>query len=298
MKKTFFLLGLAGIVLTACNKKSPEPATPDSDVTTAKDALKSYEISNDVFLMAALTRDTYTATPFFGSSGVTIVSDTIAKIDTLLLNNAQGTDGYIRNGKIVIKYAASTLNAKYIRQPGFKCSVELYNYTINTTSVSASSIQISNTTPNGFNPNTTNLSWSATFTNFTTNDGTKSVVFNGTQSIQLLNTNTSTVYNNTGNIPIQWQNAIISVTGNSTGSNPKGSFEVTFNTPSTDYLYRNLKDCAPEGFLKPGKHPFTKGLIYLKPNGKNTQVVNVGEGNCDYNVTVTIDGITYQTDVL
>ncbi|GIV27424.1 MAG: hypothetical protein KatS3mg027_1238 [Bacteroidia bacterium] len=301
MKKTFFLLGLAGILLTSCNKKSPEPATPDSDVTTAKDAVKSYEVTNDVFLMVALTRDTYTFTPFFGSTGVTIVSDTVAKIDTLILNNAQGTDGNIRNGKVVIKYAASTLNAKYIRQPGFKCTVELYNYTINTTSVSATSIQISNTTPNGFNPNTTSLTWAATFNNFTMNDGTKSVVFSTTQNIKLLNTNSSNVYNSTGNLPIQWNKAKISVIGNATGSNSNGSFEVTFNSPSTDYLYRNLSDmdgCAPEGFLKPGKRPFIQGLIYLKPNGKNTQVVNLGNGTCDYNINVTIDGITYQTDVL
>lgn len=301
MKKTVFFLGLTGIIFTACNKKSPEPPTPDNDVTTAKDAVKSYEITNDVFLMAALTRDSYTYTPFFGSTGVTIVSDTVAKIDTLILNNAQGTDGNIRNGKIVIKYSASTLNAKYIRQPGFKCNVELLNYTINSTTVSASSIQISNTTPNGFNPSSTNLSWAANFKNFTTNDGTRSVVFSSDQTVKLLNTNSSSVYNATGNLPIQWQYAKISVSGNATGSNPKGSFEVSFNSPSTDYLLRNLSvldGCAPEGFLKPGKRPFIQGLIYLKPSGKNTQVVNLGDGKCDYNITVTIDGITYQTDVL
>lgn len=299
MKKSLLALSLVGIIMSSCSKKnSPEPATPDSDMTTAKDAVKSYEVANDVFLMAALTRDTYTATPFFGSSGITVLKDTVAKIDTLILTNALGTDGYTRNGKIVIKYAASTLNAKFIRQPGFKCTVELYNYTINTTTVSASSIVISNTTPNGFNPASTKLSWSAAYTNFTMNNGSDAVVMNGTHAITLNNTNSSSVYNSTGNIPIQWQNANINVTGNITGSNSKGSFEVTFNTPSTDFLYRDFKNCAPDGFVKPGKHPFTQGLLYVKPNEKNTQVVDIGKGDCDYNIKVTIDGITRQTDVL
>ena len=298
MKKTFFILGISSLILAACNKKSPEPPTPDNDLTTAKDAVKSYEVANDVFLMAALTRDTYTFTPFFGSTGVTIQKDTVAKIDSLIFTNATGTDGYIRNGIIVIKYSASTLNAKYIRQPGFKCSVELYNYSINSTTVSASSIQIANTTPNGFNPNSTNLSWTATYSNFTMNDGSRSVQLSGTHTIKLLNTADPTVYNSTGNLPINWQNAIISLVGNSTASNNKGSFEITFNQPSTDYLYRNFRDCAPEGLLKPGKHPFTKGLLYVKPSGKNTQFVDLGPNTCDYNIKVTIDGITYQTDVL
>lgn len=303
MKKSILILSLAGLcMISSCNKKnSPEPSTPDSDMTTAKDAVKSYEVMNDVFLMVALTRDTYTATPFFGNTGVVIKKDTVAKIDSLILSNAVGTDGCIRTGKIVIKYGASTLNAKFIRQPGFKCTVELYNYqciTTVTTNISATSIQISNTTPNGFNPNSAKLTWSAAYTNFTINDGSRSVVLTSTHAITLNNTNDATVYNSTGNIPIQWQNANINLTGNGNGSNNLGSFEITFNSASSDYLFRDFKNCAPEGFVKPGKHPFIKGLIYVKPNGKNAQVVNLGEGTCDYNIKVTIDGITRQTDVL
>lgn len=299
MKKSIFILGLAGITLMSCSKKnSPEPQTPDSDMTTAKDAVKSYEVMNDVFLMAALTRDTYTATPFYGNTGVTIKKDTVVKIDSLILTNALGTDGSTRTGTIVIKYSASILNAKYIRQPGFKCTVELYNYTINTTTVSATSIVISNTTPNGFNPSSAKLTWSAAYSNFTINDGSKSVVLTATHNITLNNTNDASVYNSTGNLPIQWQNANINLTGNGNGSNSKGAFEIKFNEPSTDFLYRDFKNCAPEGFVKPGKHPFTKGLLYVKPGSKNTQTVNLGDGSCDYNIKVTIDGIRYQTDVL
>lgn len=299
MKKTVLSLSiLTAWAFLACDKKSPEPPTPDSDVTTSKDAIKSYEVMNDVFLAVALTRDTYTATPFFGNTGISIGKDTVAKVDTLKFNNAPGTDGSIRTGTIIIKYSTSMYGAKYIRQPGFQCSVELYGYTVNTTTISAASITISNTTPVGFNPNTTNISWTASYNNFTTNDGSRSVVVTATHTVKLLNTSDPLVYNNTGNLPIQWNNATISVSGNGNGSNDKGSFEVTFNEPDKNFLYRDMSGCAPEGFLKPGKHPFTKGLIYLIPNGKNTQTVNLGEGTCDYNVTVTIDGITYQTDVL
>ncbi|HPQ09177.1 MAG TPA: hypothetical protein PK995_08135 [Bacteroidia bacterium] len=301
MKKIILIIGIAGLALNACKKNSPEPQTPDSDVTYAKDAVQSYETMNDVFLMAALTRDTYTSTPFFGSTGVTIKKDTVAKVDTLIFSNANGTDGNTRNGVILINYSASTLNAKYIRQPGFKATVTLQNYVINTTTVSSNPIIITNTTPNGFNPNTTKLSWSAAYTNFTINDGTRSVVINNaTHSIALNNTNDPNVYNSTGNIPIQWQNANINLTGNAVALNNKGAFNVTFNNPSTDFLYRDFKNCAPEALLKPGKHPFIKGLIYVKPikPAKNTQFVNLGEGTCDYNIKVTIDGISYQTDVL
>lgn len=301
MKKIILIIGIAGLALNACKKNSPEPQTPDNDVTYAKDAVQSYETMNDVFLMAALTRDTYTSTPFFGSTGVTIKKDTVAKVDTLIFSNANGTDGNTRNGVILINYSASTLNAKYIRQPGFKATVTLQNYVINTTTVSSNPIIITNTTPNGFNPNTTKLSWSAAYTNFTINDGTRSVVINNaTHSIALNNTNDPNVYNSTGNIPIQWQNANINLTGNAVALNNKGAFNVTFNNPSTDFLYRDFKNCAPEALLKPGKHPFIKGLIYVKPikPAKNTQFVNLGEGTCDYNIKVTIDGISYQTDVL
>lgn len=299
MKKTVLSLSiLVGLSFAGCNKKSPEPPTPDSDVTTSKDAVKSYEVMNDVFLAVALTRDTYTFTPFFGNVGVYINKDTVAKTDTLIFNNALGADGSVRTGTILIKYSASTYGAKYIRQPGFKCNVELYNYTVGTTTISANSISINNTTPVGFNPNTTNLSWSATYNNFTINDGMRSIIVTTTHNIKLTNTNNSLVYNSTGNLPIQWNYATISVSGNGNGSNNKGSFEITFNNPNTDYLYRDMAGCAPEGLSKPGKHPFTKGLLYVKPNGKNTQTVNLGEGTCDYNVRITIDGITYQTDVL
>lgn len=298
MKKSVLILGISGFIFSACNKKSPDPPTPDNDMTTAKDGVKSYQEMNDIFLIAALTRDTYTATPFFGATGVTIGKDTVAKVDTITFNNAAGRDGNIRNGKILIKYGASTLNAKFIRQPGFKCTVDIINYTINSTTISATNIQISNTTPNGFNPNKTNLTWSATYSNFTMNDGSKSIIISGTHNITLNNTAVSSVYNSTGNLPIQWQNANISITGNATGSNSKGSFEIKFNNPSTDFLVRDFANCAPEGFLKPGKHPYNKGLLQVKPNGKNTQIVNLGEGTCDYNIKVTIDGITYQTDVL
>jgi len=289
---------MLGMAITACNKKSPEPPDPDTDVTTAKDAVKSYEVMNDVFLMAALTRDTYTATPFFGNTGISIKKDTVAKIDTLVLTSAKGTDQSVRNGTIIINYNPSTLNAKYVRQPGFQCTVQIINYSINTTTISANSIVISNTTPNGFNPNTTNLSWSATYTNFAMNDGTRTVVMTATHKITLNNTKDPNVYNATGNLPIQWQNANINLIGDGTGSNNIGSFEVKFNQPDKDFLYRDFKNCAPERLLKPGKHPFIKGLLYIKPNGKNTQIVNLGEGTCDYNVKITIDGITYQTDIL
>lgn len=292
----------------SCSKKnSPEPPTPDSDMTTAKDAVKSYEVMNDVFLMAALTRDTYTATPFFNNKPNLdtniykphiIVKDTTNLTDYLIFRNTYGIDGSIRTGTIVIKYSASTLNAKYIRQPGFKCTVELYNYTINTTTVSATSIVISNTTPNGFNPSSTKLTWSAAYSNFTINNGSSSVVLTATHNITLNNTNDASVYNSTGNLPIQWQNANINLTGNGNGSNSKGAFEIKFNEPTTDFLYRDFKNCAPEGFIKPGKHPFTKGLLYVKPGSKNTQTVNLGDGSCDYNIKVTIDGVSYQTDVL
>lgn len=298
MKKSIFIIGIIGILLASCKKNSPQPPVPDSDLTYAKDAVTSYEVTNDVFLMTALTRDTYTATPFFGTIGVTIKKDTIGKTDSLFFNNAKGTDGNIRNGIIVIKYAGSLLNAKFIRQPGFKCSVQLINYVINTTTVSATAFNINNTTPNGFNPNTTKLTWATITSNFTINNGSHSIITSGTQNITLNNTSDPNVYNNTGNLPINWQFANISVTGNINGSNNSGSFDVTFNNPAKDFLYRDFAGCAPEGFLKPGKHPFIKGIIYLKPANKNTQKIDMGNQTCDYNMEVTIDGNTYQTDVL
>ncbi len=299
MKKIALIISVASVAIVSCKKQSPDPPTPDSDLTTSKDAVKSYEVMNDVFLMAALTRDTYTATPFFGTN-VHIGKDTVAKVDTLVfLTNAVGTDGSVRTGTILIKYSASTSNAKFIRQPGFKCTVELQNYTVDSKTVSATSISINNTAPVGFNPNTTNLSWSATYSNFTINEGTRSIIVSTTHNIQLTNTNNSSVYNSTGNLPIQWQNATISIGGNGNGSNDKGAFEITFDESNSESnFYRNLVGCSPGGFNKPGKHPFTKGLVYVKPNGKNIQTVNLGQGTCDYNVTITIDGITYQTDVL
>ncbi len=295
MKKLFLLLAI-GSVLTSCSKKnSPEPPTPNSDATYAKDAITSYQVMNDVFVAVAEARDTYTYTPFFGSA--TIKKDTVAKIDSIIFNNSHGADGNIRSGKIVVKYNTSTLNAKYIRQPGFKSTVQLINYVINTSTVSATSISINNSTSNGFNPNTANLTWAASYSGFTINNGSSSVVSSANHVVALLNTSTNAVYAPSGNLPINWSYAKVAVSGNGSVSDSKGSFDITLDNTSSTYLVRDFAGCAPETILKPGKHPFINGIMSIKPSGANTQTINMGSGTCDYNITLTIDGISYQVDV-
>ena len=55
---------------------------------------------------------------------------------------------------------------------------------------------------------------------------------------------------------------------------------------------------APSGlFQRAERHPFLSGAMTFKPSGKSIREVNCGTGDVvDYNVKVTIEGVTYDAD--
>lgn len=241
---------------------------------------------------------------------------------TVTFNNTVGKDGHVRNGQLRFSYGTTTTltGVDYGRQPAFCASVTAIGYTVDDYSVTINSMKITNTTPVGF-PSTTpytpanyNLTWSLACDvsiNHAVGTTTETSSFVGTINKTLLNTKigtpvpmpiaspqTFTAYPTNGsslNLPKAWY----SYSGTGTGVLPDvGLYGVTITN-----LTRNFNS-SPETFyssagmfVTPERHPFLSGTMTFKPGNKPTRDVDYGSGeNCDYNVKVTISGISYDVD--
>ncbi len=286
-------LSLAMVVLvmasaflnTSCKKHHEEE---DSDTSAASDHSLVEHISSDIINIgsqasdnssSSLTSKGFTPENELSVCGI-VKHDTINHIDSVFFNNSTCIDGRVRNGILIFNYSASTNNAKHYRDPGFTCNVTSSNYVVDGNQVSIINKTIVNTTALGFNPSSTNLTWNINgHIQVTKTDGTVDFSFSKTKT--LLNTSDPNVYHGSPT-PISWNLARIGITGSANGTTVKGD---NFTATVTNQLIRDFGGCNISG-----RHPFIQGSLDFNPSSKPTRHVDFGNGSCDMNATVTING--------
>lgn len=293
MKTRKFPLALAVIMfasaalVSSCKKKQET----DSDTTEASDHALGENTSNDIVNIGSQASDnstgnlnTYKTENVEGtlSGCATVKRDTINQIDSVIFNNSTCIDGKTRNGILIFDYHTSTNGAKHYRDPGFSCSVKSVGYVVDGRAINIISKTITNTTALGFNPATTNLTWSInSHIQVTKPEGT--LDFSSTRTKTLLNTSDPNVYHGAATA-ITWTKARVGITGSASGTTVKGN---TFTANVTTQLVRDF-NCSVGG-----RHPFIQGELDFTPGTKPTRHIDFGNGSCDLNATVTINGHTY-----
>jgi hypothetical protein len=294
MKTTKLTLALAGlmfasaVLVSSCHKKE----AADTDTSGAADAHLSENTSSDIVSMGAQVSDNTTASlstyrnannnQILGLGCATIVRDTVAKTVTVTFNGGTCADGRTRSGSITYSYANSTNGATHYRDPGFQLNVTSSNYVVDGNAVTIENKTITNTTPVGFNAATTNETWSIT-ASITINKASGGSISWTCNRVKTL-LNTSTVYTNAAT-PINWRNARVGFTGSANGSRSVGE---TFIVNITSQLVRDFGGCDLGG-----KVPFIEGTFTYAPTGKAVRTFDYGDGSCDFNATVTINGVTH-----
>ncbi len=305
MKTNKILIGATAIAISAlltvtgCRKKSNEE-TPDSETATVTDNNLAEAHSKDITTMGSEAKENGALSSYRidGNSYVgsitsapcaTVTIDTTVKTFTVNFGTTPCNclDGRKRSGMLIYNYSASTNNARFPRQPGFSVSVTSNNYVVDSYTINIINRTHTNTTPIGFNPSSTNITWS-TSSNLQIKkpDGT-TITWNCNRTSELLNTNDPTIYNPTGNFPINWLHGKFKFNGTASGVNAKSeNYTVTMSNLILDM------NCAPDP-LRPHRHPFIQGTLSYTPGTRPTRTVDFGNGSCDFNATVTINGVTY-----
>lgn len=287
---TILAIAVAGIIGgTSCQKKH-NPA--DGDTGAAGDHSLAEHITSDIVNIGSQASDNNSgnlssykneSTENNLNACATVIRDTVNHIDSVIFNNSTCIDGKSRSGILIFNYSASTNGAKHYRDPGFKCSVTSSNYVVDGNQINIISKTIQNTTPVGFNPSVTNLTWNiSSHIQVVKSDGT--LDFSANKTKELLNTSNTNVYHGSAS-PISWNLARIGITGNANGTTVKGD---NFTANVTSQLIRDFGACTING-----RHPFIQGTIDFTPGSKATRHIDFGNGSCDLNATVTINGNTY-----
>ncbi len=298
------LLASAAFV-SSCKKKTTD--TPDTDTTAASDNNLAETTSNDIVAMTGQASEHGSLSSYrMGNDNGSILSTcaTVTAIDTTLkkftITFSAGCvckDGRIRSGSLLFDFTGTAPGAVYYRRPGFKCVVTTPNndYYVDGNKVTINKT-ITNTTPVGFNPTTTNMTWNVTgnITIVKANNG-GTVNWNCNRTKTLMNTNAIS-YAGTSypaayygqNVHIAWDSSIVSVSGTANGTTAKGE---AFNFSTSSPLVVNMF-CAPDP-NHPGRHPIVQGAFDFTPGTKATRHVDFGTGSCDLNYSVTISGVTY-----
>lgn len=283
------------ILMSSCHKKKTTD-DEDSDTTEAADHSFAENASNDIVNIGSQATDnssgslsSYKMESVEGSlsSCATVKRDTLHHIDSVIFSNSLCMDGRVRNGILIFNYSASTNNAKHYRDPGFSCSVTSSGYSVDGNAITIINKTIVNTTPAGFNPSTTNLTWNIS-AHIQVARPAGTLDFSCTRTKTLLNTGDASVYHGSAT-PISWGLARISLTGNASGTTAKGN---TFTASTDSPLIRDFGGCNVGG-----RHPFIQGQLEFTPNGKATRYIDFGNGSCDENATVTIKGHTYNINI-
>jgi hypothetical protein len=302
MKKSKIFLSFAAILLSmavvvsSCKKKDDEPK--DSDTGSASDNSLAEKSSNDLVLMAGQVSDIAVGDSLssyrFGDEGIlgnscaTITRDSVNKTITLSFSGSTCQDGHTRSGTILIDYSQSASFPTHYRTPGFKCIVTSSNYVVDGNQVNIVNKTIENTTVPGFNPTTTNLTWSiASNISIVKASGGGTVSWTANKVKTLLNTSDTSVYRGQA-LHIIWSKAIVGITGNAQGTTASGE---NFTANVTGQLVRDM-NCSPNA-AHPGHHPFIQGKLDFTPGTKATRYFDYGNGTCDDQATVTIKGVTY-----
>jgi hypothetical protein len=297
MKKNRMILAaisavvVMSLAVTSCKKKD---TSTNEEIGTATDNANAEHTVNDITAMSAQASDgsstmaTYRTTPtndqILSGSCASYSVDTIHHIIVITFNGSLCLDGRTRSGSLTLDYSASTLGARHYRDPGFSCTVTSNNYVVDGNQVNIINKSISNTTAAGFNPATTDLTWSINAHVQIIKAGNGGTIdWSCSRTKTLLNTSDTTVYHGAARA-ISWGKARIGLVGSAHGTAANGE---TFTANTVTQLIRDF-NCRIGG-----KSPIIEGILQFNIGTHPTRTIDYGNGSCDLTATVTVNSVTH-----
>ncbi len=282
MKTKHFAFGFTIVVVvltflvSSCKKdKNNDPEEKDKDTSSASDQSLASTTVNDMTSIADEAGRNYSVSSFktmdsnglLSSSCATVTVDSSAAPARTITVNFGTTNCYCNDGR----YRRGVLNFSF-------------------TGKYRDSLTIITVTPQNYFVNDNQVTGTKTIKNLGLN-ASSHLVYEINANIQILKaSNGGTVSWQSirqrewmaGESTLTWSDDMYSITGNATGVTSNGnSFTSTITTP----LIRNMAaGCR--------KH-FVSGVMEHTPNGKATRYIDYGNGTCDDQATVTINGISY-----
>lgn len=260
---------------TSCKKDKNEPEEKDKDTSSATDQSLASSIDNDMTSIADEAGRTYTVSSFktSGVDGLLAASCATVTVDssaaparTITVDfgttNCLCNDGRYRRGAIVYSFTGKYRDSLTV------ITVTPQNYFVNDNQVTGSKT-ITNQGHNSAN----HLVYQITANMQIIKAGGA-----GTISWQANRTREWTAGENT----LTWTDDMYSITGSASGTNAAGN---TFSSVITSPLVRNMA-------LGCRKH-FVSGVLAHTPSGKATRYIDFGNGACDDQAVVTINGVAY-----
>lgn len=296
---------IAVLFITGCKKKDQQQEEqPDTSYSYVQDHNQAEIYNNDIGNIGMEAKENGTLSNYRVTGNTYVGGITAAPCATVTLDTAAKTftvdfgttpctclDGRQRSGKLIYNYSASTNGAKWPRQPGFSISCTSQNYVVDSYTVNIINRTHTNTTPLGFNPSTTNITWTISaniqiIKPSTAGGGT--ITWTATRNKELTNTSDPTVYDPSGNYPIAWNKVILRLNGTASGTTASG---VSYTATMSNLIWDAT--CTPDPILRPRRHPFKSGTITFTPSNKPARVIDFGNGSCDFNVCVSIPAYSY-----
>lgn len=301
---TMVILFSLVLTVSSCRKKEPEPEpVPDTEQSTAADNNLAEGTAADIDAMGSQASENSELSTFrmngngMYSSNVLTVAPcaTVSTVPASRVftvdfgSSCIGRDGRVRSGKLVYDFSASPTSAIYYRNPGFIMKVTSYNYIVNGHQVNIINKTVKNTTPINLpstpNPGT-NLTWSVNANISITKSGGGVITWLCNRTKELTNTNDTNCYRGQS-LHIIWAKAIVKLNGSASGVNARNE---SYASVATNVV-RDF-NCSPD-LQHPHRHPFISGTVSYTPGTRPVRLINYGNGACDLNATVTINGVSY-----
>ncbi len=267
------VLAIAGAsIFSSCRKKDKEEK--DSDVDSAIDQALASTTVNDMTSIADEAGKTYTVSSFrtadaeglLSASCASVTLDTLAAAKTITVNfgatNCVCNDGRTRRGSLILSFTGRYRD----------------------------SLTVITVTPQNYYVNDNQVSGSKTITNKGHNSAHHLVYeINANITIQKASNGGTITWQSirqrewvSGESTLAWNDDIYSITGTASGTSSNGN---TFTSNITTALVRNMAFGCRRNFVS--------GVLEHTPGGKATRYIDFGNGGCDNDATVTINGNTY-----
>ncbi len=279
MKTRQLTLGIALVAIVSAGifsscKKKEKIEEQDKDTAGAADQSLASTTVNDMTSISDEAGKNYSVSSFktadpnglLATSCATVTLDTMAAAKTITVNfgatNCYCNDERFRRGSLIISFTG-----KY-----------------------RDSLTVITITPQNYYVNDNQVTGSKTITNKGHN-AANHLVYEINANIQVIKANnggTISWQSNrqrewlTGESTFTWADDIYSITGSANGTASNGN---SFSSVITSPLIRNMSIGC--------RRHFTQGTVEHTPSGKATRYIDYGNGACDNQATVTINGNTY-----
>jgi len=271
--KGFALIALVGSTFfTSCKKDKEEES--DKDTASAVDQALATTLVNDMTNISDEAGRTYTVSSFkmtqpdglLAASCASVTIDTLSATKTLTVNfgtaNCLCNDYRYRRGALVISFTGRYRDSSAV------ITVTPNNYYVNDNQITGNKTIINK----GHNSNNHLV--------YEINANVQIVKANNGGTISWQSIRQREWVN--GESTLSWLDDVYSITGNASGTSSNGN---SFTSSITSPLIRNMSvGCR--------KH-FISGVLVHTPGGKASRTIDFGNGTCDDQATVTINGVVY-----